>query len=208
MKSLLMPVLLAALTAPAAHPRAQAAPATPHAPAVYAVAFRTTSGSFTIEVHRDWAPRGADRFYALVQSGYFTGDAFFRVVPGFVVQWGLNPDPKQSAVWEHAPLPDDPVLQSNSPGMVSFAASGPHSRTAQIFVNLGQNARLDRLGFAPFGRVTSGLNVVAHVDSEYGERPDQKQILAHGAAYLTHNFPGLDVIYAATLLPAAPSYHP
>lgn len=169
------------------------------APATFTAVFRTTSGNFAIAVHREWAPHGADRFYTLVKSGYYTGNAIYRVVPGFVAQWGLSPDPKQSAAWEKAEIPDDPVAQSNLRGMVSFAASGPHSRTTQVFVNLAANARLDKLGFAPFGEVVAGLPVVEQLDGEYGERPDQRRILAQGAAYLTAAFPRLDVIYSATI---------
>lgn len=193
----LVVLLLAAVASVAAQGRAQA-------PAQYDVAFRTTAGNFTLEIHRDWAPRAADRFYELTASGYFTGAAFFRVVAGFVAQWGLSPDPRRSAYWEARPIPDDPVRVSNTAGTITFAASGPNSRTSQVFINLGDNHRLDAKGFAPFGRVKAGWTVVRELESEYGERPDQRQILKQGAAYLTRNFPGLDIIYSASVGGAGP----
>lgn len=174
------------------------------APDLYTVEFRTTAGNFSVQVHRDWAPLAADRFYELVRSGYFTGAAFYRVVPDFVAQWGMSPDPRRSQYWQQRPLADDTVRVSNSAGTISFAASGPHSRTSQVFINLGDNKRLDKQGFAPFGRVVTGWTVVRELESEYGERPDQRQILKQGAAYLTKNFPRLDVIYAATLTAGPP----
>ncbi|MGH9483119.1 MAG: peptidylprolyl isomerase [Terriglobales bacterium] len=181
------------------------------APAIYTVAFRTTNGNFTITVHRDWAPIGADRFYTLVEAGYYNGNAFFRVVPGFVVQWGLSPNPAVSAAWQDRSMQDDPVRQSNLAGRVSFAARGRNTRAAQVFVNLRPNSRLDRDGFAPFGEVTAGMEVVAHMASDYGELPpqghgpDPRLILERGAAYLTRQFPRLDVIYSAALLGPGPS---
>lgn len=181
-----------------------AAQAAVRAPDLYTVEFRTTAGNFSVQVHRDWAPLAADRFYQLVRSGYYTGDTFYRVVPGFVAQWGLSPDPRRSAYWQQRPMADDPVRVSNSAGTITYAASGPHSRTSQVFINLGDNKRLDKQGFAPFGRVVAGWSVVRELESEYGERPDQRQILSHGAAYLTRNFPRLDVIYAASIVAGPP----
>ncbi len=174
----------------------------PPAPAVYTVTFTTTRGPFAIQVHRAWAPRGADRFYDLARHGFYNGCAFFRVVPKFVVQWGLSPDPRISAAWNHANLRDDPVRQSNTRGMVTFAMGGPNSRTTQVYINLGDNARLDKLGFAPFGRVISGMAVVGRFYSGYGEGaprghgPSQHLIQAQGQAYLRKNFPRLDRILA------------
>lgn len=182
---------------------AQAGEADAPAPAVYDVVIRTTSGSFRLEIHRDWAPHEADRFHTLVAQGYYTGNAFFRVLRGFVAQWGLSPDPRASAAWARRPIPDDPPKMSNLAGTISFAASGPHSRTTEVFINLGNNSRLDKQGFAPFGRVVAGWETVAGLEAGYGEQPSQKLILAQGAAYLTRAFPRLDVIYAATLAPAA-----
>jgi len=177
------------------------------APAIFSVAFHTTNGDFILQVHRDWAPRGADRFYTLVTSGYYQGNAFFRVLPHFVAQWGLSPTPALSAAWNQRRLPDDPVRQSNLRGRVSFAASGPNSRTTQVFVNLANNPRLDKLGFAPFGEVTTGMATVETLAADYGDSPpgghgpDPHRILTQGAAYLTSAFPRLDVIYTAVLQP-------
>lgn len=179
----------------------------PPAPAAFNVVFHTTNGDFTVLVHRDWAPHGADRFYALVVSGYYQGNAVYRVVPHFVVQWGLSPNPALSVLWSKRPLPDDPVVQSNLRGRISFAANGPHSRTAEVFVNLADHPQLDRQGFAPFGEVTAGLSNVATFASDYGEiapighGPDPRRILAQGSSYLTRFFPRLDVIYSAALRP-------
>jgi peptidyl-prolyl cis-trans isomerase A (cyclophilin A) len=174
----------------------------PPAPAVYTVTFTTTQGPFAIQVHRAWAPRGADRFYDLARHGFYNGCAFFRVIPTFVVQWGLSPDPRISAAWNNANLRDDPVVQSNTLGMVSFAMGGPNSRTTQVYINLGNNARLDKLGFAPFGRVVRGMSVIARFYSGYGEGaprghgPSQRLLQKQGAPYLEKNFPRLDRILA------------
>ncbi len=186
--------------------RATTAPAPAPAPAAYSVNCSTTNGAFTVQVHRGWAPRGADRFHALVQGGYYTGNAFFRVLPGFVVQWGLSPTAALSQAWSKRPIADDPVRESNLRGRISFAARGPNTRSTQVFVNLGNNQRLDRLGFAPFGEVTAGLDALAHMAADYGEMapaghgPDPRMILKSGAAYLTRNFPRLDVIYSCKVI--------
>jgi peptidyl-prolyl cis-trans isomerase A (cyclophilin A) len=171
-----------------------------HSPAVYDVTFNTTQGPFVIEVHRDWSPRGADRFYDLARNGFYNGAAFFRVLKGFVVQWGLNGDPKVNAAWQNANIQDDAVTQSNTPGFISFATDGPNTRTTQVFINYGDNARLDKMGFSPFGRVVSGMAVVNSLYGGYGEGaphgkgPSQGRIQKEGAAYLTANFPKLDRI--------------
>ena len=151
-----------------------------------------------IEVHRDWAPIGVDHFYALVKSGYYDGDRFFRVVPGFVVQFGVSGDPATTAKWKDMNLTDDPVKESNTVGTVTYATAGPNTRTTQLFINLGNNARLDGMGFAPFGRVISGMDAVMKIYSAYGESPDQSQIEARGNAYL-EQFPMLDSIRKATI---------
>lgn len=172
----------------------------PMAPALYRVTFTTTQGPVTIEVHRAWAPQGADRFYFLARHGYYNGAAFFRVVPKFVVQWGLSPDPAVSAAWRKASIPDDPVIQSNTRGMVTYAMGGPHSRTTQVYINLGNNARLDKLGFAPFGQVVAGMAAVDALYGGYGEGaprglgPSQGRISREGAVYLAKEFPRLDRI--------------
>lgn len=175
------------------------------APDVYDVKFDTTRGDFVVQVTRAWAPIGADRFYNLVKHGYFTGAAFFRVVPGFIVQFGLSADPAVNRVWRSANIKDDPVTQSNKRGTLTFATAGPNTRTTQLFINFADNAGLDRQGFAPFGLVTSGMDVVDKIYSGYGERPDQGAITTQGAAYLEKNFPKLDTIKSATIVPAAPA---
>ncbi len=168
------------------------------APPDYKVKFDTSRGVFVVEVRRDWAPVGADRFYELVKSGFYDDARFFRVVPGFVVQWGLNKDPKVSAEWREKQIPDDPVKESNKPGYLTFAKTGqPNSRTTQLFINYGDNAQLDSMGFAPFGRVTEGMDVVAGLYSGYGEAPQQNLIESEGNAYLQRDFPKLDYIKTA-----------
>jgi peptidyl-prolyl cis-trans isomerase A (cyclophilin A) len=178
------------------------------APARYDVALKTTAGTFVVEVTRAWAPRGADRFYNLVKHGFFTDAAFFRVVPGFVVQFGLSANPAVNKAWSGASIKDDAVTQSNRPGYLSFASAGPNTRTTQLFVDLGDNARLDGMGFSPFGKVISGMNVVGKIYSGYGESPDQTAIVAQGKGYLDKNFPKLDRIVSAKIVPAAPAPHP
>ena len=169
------------------------------APASYRVAFKTTAGNFTVAVTRAWAPIGADRFYNLVKHGYFNGESFFRVVPGFVVQFGLSGNATLNTVWPTASIQDDPVKQTNAAGTLSFADSGPNSRTTQLFINLGDNARLDGMGFAPFGKIVSGMDAVKKIYSGYGETPDQAQITASGDTYLKANFPHLDRIISARI---------
>ncbi len=167
------------------------------APNQYKVKFDTSRGPFVIEVHREWAPLGADRFYELVERGFYDQARFFRVVPGFVVQWGIAKDPMLTAQWRTKEIPDDPVKESNLPGYVSFATSGPNTRTTQLFINMANNMRLDGMGFAAFGRVTEGLDVVAHLYAGYGEQPQQNMIESQGNAYLERDFPKLDYIQTA-----------
>jgi len=170
------------------------------APNVFKARFDTTAGIFIIEVHADWAPRGADRFYNLVKNGYYDGCRFFRVVPGFVVQFGINGDAAIQRNWTDATIPDDKVTQGNTRGFVTFAKSSePNSRTTQLFINFADNSRLNRQGFAPFGKVTMGMEVVDKIFSVYGEKPDQDRIEKEGNAYLTKNFPKLDYIKKATI---------
>ena len=179
------------------------------APAVYKAKFTTTEGVFVVEVHRDWAPLGADRFYNLVKNGYFTNAAFFRVVPGFVVQFGLNANPALNKVWHEAAIQDDPVKQSNKRGYLVFATAGPNTRTTQLFINYADNARLDGMGFAPFGMITEGLDIVDKIFPAYGEKPRQDLIMDQGDAYLKANFPDMDKIKTATIVPATPpAAHP
>jgi peptidyl-prolyl cis-trans isomerase A (cyclophilin A) len=170
------------------------------APAVYKARFETSAGALVIEVHTDWAANGADRFYNLVKNGYYDGCRFFRVVPGFVVQFGINGDPAIQRNWENATIPDDKVTQGNTRGFVTFAkSSAPNSRTTQIFINFADNSRLNRDGFAPFGKVISGMEVVDKIYSGYGQTPDQGRIQAEGNAYLSKSFPKLDYIKKATI---------
>jgi peptidyl-prolyl cis-trans isomerase A (cyclophilin A) len=175
------------------------------APAIYKAKFDTSKGVFVIEVHRDWAPNGADRFYNLVKNGFFDNARFFRVISGFMVQFGINADPKVSAVWREARIKDDPVKQSNGRGLITFATAGPDTRTTQVFINFADNAMLDRQGFAPFGQIVSGMNVVDALYSEYGEGaprgrgPDQGRAQREGNAYLMAEFGKLDYIKKATI---------
>ncbi len=173
------------------------------APAIFKASFTTTAGDFVVEVHRDWAPLGADRFYNLVRNGYFTNAAFFRVVPGFVVQFGLNASPAVNNVWEHATIQDDPVTQSNKRGSLVFATAGPNTRTTQLFINFADNSRLDGMGFAPFGNVVDGMDVVDKIYPGYRESPSQDQITNQGDAYLKANFPKIDRIKLARIVPQA-----
>jgi peptidyl-prolyl cis-trans isomerase A (cyclophilin A) len=174
------------------------------APAVFNAKFTTTAGDFVVEVHREWAPLGADRFYNLVRNGYFTNAAFFRVVPGFVVQFGLSADPAVNKVWKSATIQDDPVIQSNKRGNLVFATAGPNTRTTQLFINYADNARLDGMGFAPFGSVVEGMDVVDKIHSAYGESPRQDLITEQGDAYLKASFPAIDKIKLARIVPAVP----
>ena len=171
------------------------------APDVYKAQFTTTKGDFVVEVHRDWAPIGADRFYNLVRNGYFTNASFFRVVPGFVVQFGLSADPAVNQVWKDAKIQDDPVVQSNKRGYLVFATAGPNTRTTQLFINFGDNARLDAMGFAPFATVVEGMDVVDKIYPGYGESPDQGQLTDQGDAYVKANFPKIDKIKLARIVP-------
>lgn len=169
-------------------------------PAEFKARFETNKGAFVVRVTRDWAPRGADRFYSLVKNGFFDGCRFFRVVPGFMVQFGIHGDPKVSKAWLNAKINDDPVKETNGRGTISFATSGPHSRTTQVFINFADNGRLDGMGFSAFGRVIEGMDVVDHIYAAYKERPNQSMIQAQGNAYLNAAFPKLDFIKKATVI--------
>jgi peptidyl-prolyl cis-trans isomerase A (cyclophilin A) len=171
------------------------------APPTYRARFETSAGSFTVEVTRALAPRGADRFYNLVRHGFFDGTRFFRVVPGFVVQFGLSGDAAISAKWRPATIPDDPVRAHNTRTTLVFATAGPNTRTTQMFINYRDNLNLDGMGFAPVGRVVEGMDAVDHIYSGYGEQPDQGMIEARGNAYLASQFPRLDSITRAVILP-------
>ncbi|HEU5397154.1 MAG TPA: peptidylprolyl isomerase [Verrucomicrobiae bacterium] len=176
------------------------------APDTFKAQFDTTKGKFTVEVTRALAPNGADRFYNLVKSGFFTDVAFFRVIPGFMCQFGIHGDPNVSAKWREASIPDDPVKASNTRGAITFATAGPNTRTTQLFINFGDNSGLDAQGFSPFGKVVDGMDVVDKINGEYGEGapngngPDQGRIQQEGNAYLKQNFPNLDYIKSATIV--------
>ncbi len=174
------------------------------APPVFKARFTTSAGDFVVEVHRDWAPNGADRFYNLVRYGYFTNAAFFRVVPGFVVQFGLSADPSVNKVWKDAKIQDDPVKQSNKRGYLVFASAGPNTRTTQLFINYADNPRLDGMGFSPFGMVIEGMQVVDKIFPAYGESPRQDLIQDQGDAYLKANFRDIDRIKTARIVPLTP----
>ncbi|HET9211385.1 MAG TPA: peptidylprolyl isomerase [Thermoanaerobaculia bacterium] len=203
-----MKILLAALillaSSPAAGPQAQA-------PEVFQVRFETSQGPFVVEVHRGWAPHGADRFHALVAAGYFDDSRFFRVVPGFIAQFGVAGDPQVTAAWKDRTIPDDPVRRSNTRGTIAYAMTGPNTRATQLYVNLADNSRLDAQGFAPIGRVTSGMEVVDRLYSGYGEASGggmrggkQGEMLKGGNAWLDANFPKLDRLLRARLLEEKP----
>ena len=182
---------------------------TEKSPESFKVKFETTKGNFTIEVTRSLSPNGADRFYNLVRSGFFKDIAFFRVIPGFMCQFGIHGDPKVAATWREkkAQIPDDPVKGSNTRGAITFATAGPNTRTTQLFISFGDNSRLDSTGFSPFGKVSEGMDVVDKINGEYGEGaprgrgPDQGRVQAEGNAYLKKDFPNLDYIKSATVVP-------
>ncbi|MDE2039428.1 MAG: peptidylprolyl isomerase [Elusimicrobia bacterium] len=175
------------------------------APELYKALFHTTKGDFVVEVHRSWAPNGADRFYNLVKNGFYDDTAFFRVVPGFMVQFGVTGDPQVNAAWRQASIPDDAVTQSNTAGMVTFATAGPNTRTTQVFVNYGDNASLDQQGFAPFGKVVTGFDIVQKLYGGYGDGapfgrgPDQNRLQTDGNAYLKKDFAQLDYTLKASI---------
>jgi peptidyl-prolyl cis-trans isomerase A (cyclophilin A) len=207
---LTLAVALAALAVPALAQAPNLANPTAlneQAPASYKVRFDTSKGPFVIQVNRAWAPHGADRFYNLVKNGFYNNVRFFRVISGFMVQFGVNGDPHISARWREANIPDDPVKASNTRGMISFATAGPNTRTTQVFINFGDNARLDANGFAPFGKVVSGMNIVDSINAEYGEGapygrgPDQSRLQMEGNAYLAKSFARMDYVKKATIVP-------
>ena len=172
------------------------------APETFKADFELSNGKhFVVEVHRAWAPNGADRFYNMVKNGFFDDCRFFRVVPDFMVQFGIHGDPAVSGPWRAARIPDDPVKESNKRGYVTFATAGPNTRTTQIFVNFKDNSFLDGQGFSPFGRITTGMDVVDKIYSADREKPDQGQIQAQGNAYLEKAFPKLDYVKKATIVP-------
>jgi peptidyl-prolyl cis-trans isomerase A (cyclophilin A) len=177
---------------------------TEQAPGVFSARFETSQGPFVIEAHREWAPLAADRFYNLVKNGFYDGTRFFRVIEGFMVQFGMNGDPAVQKAWQTARLRDEPVKQSNTRGFVSFTQeSMPNTRFTMIFINTVDNSFLDKQGFAPFGRVVAGMEVVDKLYSGYGRAnvPDQRRMLREGNAYLEAEYPKLDYVKTATLAP-------
>ena len=210
--ALLVPLtLVAAIAAVAAQGGASKALLSPAAlketaPATYTVNFDTSVGTFVVTVHRDWAPHGADRFYNLVKNGFYNNARFFRAIPNFMVQFGISGDPAVSSVWRDARLPVDKVTQSNQRGYITYAMGGsPDTRTTQVFINFRNNSNLDAMGFAPFGQVTSGMDVVDKIHTGYGEGaprgkgPEQGRVQSEGNAYLIKSFPNLDYIKSATI---------
>jgi peptidyl-prolyl cis-trans isomerase A (cyclophilin A) len=203
-------------TAPSAPPAAAAKAASLdqpktlnlQAPDVFRAKLATSKGDLVIEVHRAWSPHGADRFFNLVKAGYFNETRFFRVISGFMAQIGIHGKPEINAVWREQQIPDDPVVKSNTRGFVTFAKTGaPNSRTTQFFINYKDNSNLDGMGFSPFGQVTSGMDVVDNLYADYGEGapqgrgPSQGRIQNEGNAYLLRDFPQLDFVKEATILP-------
>jgi peptidyl-prolyl cis-trans isomerase A (cyclophilin A) len=195
--------------APVHHTAAELDPAlaTQRAPDVFRARFATSNGAFVIEVHRDWAPNGADRFYNLVKLGVFDDSRFFRAIAGFMVQFGIPGNPEVAAKWREANIPDDPAKQSNLRGYVAFAQTGrPNSRTTQVFVDYGDNTSLDASNFAPFGKVVDGMDVVSTLYKGYGEGapggagPSQDRIQSEGNAYLDAEFPRLDRLLRAEVV--------
>lgn len=176
-------------------------------PDAFLVKFKTTAGTFVIEVHRDWAPRGADRLHELVSAKFFNDSRFFRVVPGFVAQFGIGGKPAVARAWRYKTIPDDPVIKSNLRGFVSYAMTGPNTRTTQLFINLVDNSRLDTQGFAPIAQVVEGMDVVDKLYSGYGETSGggmragkQDRLFEEGNAWLDRDFPKLDKLMKASIV--------
>ncbi len=200
--------LLAACATPAFSQGNLANPAAlkEQAPATYKARFDTSKGVFVVQVNRAWAPNGADRFYNLVKNGFYDNVRFFRVVSGFMVQFGISGDPALSAKWREARIPPDKVAQSNKRGFITYAMAGsPDTRTSQVFINFADNANLDASGFAPFGQVIQGMDVVDKLNAEYGDGaprgrgPDQGRLQMEGNAYLAKDYPRMDFVKKATI---------
>ena len=177
------------------------------APEVFQVRFETTRGFFTIEVHRSWAPHGADRFYNLTRAKFFDDSRFFRVRAGYIAQFGIPGDPTLAGIWQNQTIPDDPIQQSNTRGSVAYAMTGPGTRTTQLYINLRDNPQLDAQGFSPLGTVVRGMDVVDRLNAEYGETAgggmrggNQGPVFAGGNAYLDRNYPRLDHLVRAEIV--------
>ena len=201
MKSILsiMAMLLLSTTALMAQDEeAQAEEKAEQAPKRFKVIFELSNdGEVELEVARKLAPIGVDQFYKLVKSGFYDECRFFRVVPGFVVQFGINGDPEVQKQWKEAPIQDDPVLFKNLKGTICFATAGPNTRTTQLFINLDDNNNLNAMGFAAFGRVNKGMEHIEKINDEYGQNPDQGLIKSEGNEYLKKEFPNMDYIKKA-----------
>ena len=176
-------------------------------PEKFNVEFDTTKGPITIEVMREWAPRGADRFHELVRTGFYDGSRFYRVRPKFIVQFGISKEPKRNELWRQLKIADDPVKQSNKRGYLSYAMQGPGSRTTQVFINLANNTSLDTKGFAPFARIVKGMEVVDKLYGGYGEvqslggpGPDAIKMETQGDDYIARSYPRLDAIKTARIV--------
>lgn len=194
-----LPLQLAFILACTGHdaPRPPVGPA----PDSFRVAFTTNRGTFVVQANKAWAPNGVQRFYELASEGFFDQNRFYRVLPGFIAQFGANDDRKRNERWEKTPLPDDPRREKNLRGTVAYAMLGPGSRTHQLFVSLKDNPSLDAQGFVPIGRVVEGMGVVDSLYDEYGEDPKYHLIATQGNKYLARMFPKLDYITSATIVP-------
>lgn len=176
------------------------------APSEFKVLFETSKGNFTIDVKREYSPKAVDRFYYLVQNGYYDGNRFFRVVPNFVVQWGINGNSEINKVWDKNGIEDEPVKLSNHRGTIAFARGGPNTRSNQVYINFKDNLRLDTTsynnvnGFPAFGKVIEGMATVDSIYSGYLQKPDQDSIQTKGNEYLLRNFPKLDYIIKAEVI--------
>jgi peptidyl-prolyl cis-trans isomerase A (cyclophilin A) len=189
-----------AAPSPLLNPKSEAM--TQKAPDVCKIKFETTAGDFVLELKRDWAPKGVDRFFSLVENGFYNDCALFRIEAGFVAQWGINGDPEVAGTWLEARIADDPVKRSNTRGFISFATAGPNTRTTQVFINYRDNGRLDSMGFAPFGKVVEGMDVVDKFYAGYGGNkcPDQGRLQREGNPFLAEKHPELDYIKLAYVM--------
>jgi len=192
-------LIVAALAACGGSKDAGSTPAGP-APDSFRVAFTTNKGTFVVAATRAWSPNGADRFYALAKSGFFDDNRFFRVLPGYIAQFGINDQKKVNQRWDDKPLPDDPRKETNARGTIVFTTNGANSRSHQLFINLKDNPKLDAQGFVPFGRVVSGMAVLDSLYDDYGDAPQQQLISTLGNNYLLRMFPRLDYITTATVV--------
>lgn len=187
----------------AQEPQIKPADLTEKAPDVFRAVFSTTKGDFTMEFYRDWSPNGVDRIYNLIKAGYYTDIAIFRAIDGFMFQFGIHGDPAMNKVWSEAKIKDDPPAgKSNTAGTISFAMAGPNTRTVQLFINFGDNSRLDSMGFTPLGKVVENANVLGKINTEYGEnsREVQGEFQAKGNEYIKKKYPNLDYIKSIKLV--------